>query len=98
MTKLKNLKKRKTYNNLNPEFLREGEAIRDFRYPDDCNGSNLKKAYNNMRKLYTPLINKGAKFYYQEEEQNYQNMHQMLFLQPKLLLLMNLLICVKSLK
>ena len=48
----------------NPEFLREGEAIRDFRYPDRIViGSNDKKAFNIMRKLYSPLINKGSKFF-----------------------------------
>ena len=48
----------------NPEFLREGEAIRDFRYPDRIViGSNEKKVFNIMRKLYSPLINKGAKFF-----------------------------------
>ena len=48
----------------NPEFLREGEAIRDFRYPDRIViGSNDKKTFNIMRKLYAPLINKGSKFF-----------------------------------
>ena len=48
----------------NPEFLREGEAIRDFRYPDRIViGSNDKKVFLQMRKLYLPLINKGAKFF-----------------------------------
>ncbi len=48
----------------NPEFLREGEAIRDFRYPDRIViGSNDKKVFKKMRELYLPLINKGAKFF-----------------------------------
>ena len=48
----------------NPEFLREGEAIRDFRYPDRIViGSNEKKAFNIMKKLYVPLTNKGSKFF-----------------------------------
>lgn len=48
----------------NPEFLREGEAIRDFRFPDRIViGSENKKILNIMKKLYTPLINKGAKFF-----------------------------------
>jgi UDPglucose 6-dehydrogenase len=48
----------------NPEFLREGEAIRDFRFPDriviGCNNNNVFKI---MKNLYQPLINKGAKFF-----------------------------------
>jgi len=48
----------------NPEFLREGDAIRDFRYPDRIViGSNEKKIFNSMKKLYAPLINKGANFF-----------------------------------
>ena len=48
----------------NPEFLREGEAIRDFRYPDRIIiGSNSKNEFKIMKKLYSPLINKGAKFF-----------------------------------
>jgi len=48
----------------NPEFLREGEAIRDFRFPDRIVvGSNNKKIFRTMKLLYSPLINKGAKFF-----------------------------------
>ena len=58
-------KKRKLFTVIsNPEFLREGEAIRDFRYPDRIViGANESKPFNIMKKLYTPLINKGAKFF-----------------------------------
>ncbi|MDC0977013.1 UDP-glucose/GDP-mannose dehydrogenase family protein [Pelagibacteraceae bacterium] len=48
----------------NPEFLREGEAIRDFRFPDRIIiGSNSTKSFKIMKNLYLPLINKGAKFF-----------------------------------
>ncbi len=48
----------------NPEFLREGEAIRDFRYPDRIViGSNNSRVFKTMKTLYAPLINKGAKFF-----------------------------------
>ena len=58
-------KKKKLFSVIsNPEFLREGEAIRDFRYPDRIIiGSNNKNEYNIMKKLYAPIINKGAKFF-----------------------------------
>ena len=58
-------KKRKLFSVIsNPEFLREGEAIRDFRYPDRIViGSNNKNEFKLMKKLYTPLINKGANFF-----------------------------------
>jgi len=47
----------------NPEFLREGEAIRDFIYPDRVVvGSNDAKSKNILKNLYAPLISKGAKF------------------------------------
>ena len=47
----------------NPEFLREGEAIRDFIYPDRIViGSNDKKAGRILKNLYSPLISKGASY------------------------------------
>ena len=47
----------------NPEFLREGEAIRDFVYPDRVViGTNDKKAGRILKNLYSPLISKGASF------------------------------------
>ena len=48
----------------NPEFLREGEAIRDFRFPDRIVvGVNNKKVLKKLETLYEPLIKKGAKFF-----------------------------------
>ena len=48
----------------NPEFLREGEAIRDFRFPDRIViGCNNKKIVKKMESLYMPLIKKGSVFY-----------------------------------
>jgi len=48
----------------NPEFLREGEAIRDFRFPDRIVvGSNNKKITRKLESLYEPLIKKGATFF-----------------------------------
>ena len=48
----------------NPEFLREGEAIRDFRFPDRIIvGSNSQKVIKKMESLYAPLIRKGAKYF-----------------------------------
>ena len=45
----------------NPEFLREGEAIRDFIYPDRIVvGSNDNKSQKILKNLYSPLISKGA--------------------------------------
>jgi UDPglucose 6-dehydrogenase len=47
----------------NPEFLREGEAIRDFTYPDRIIiGTNNKKSNKILKNLYSPLISKGAKY------------------------------------
>ena len=47
----------------NPEFLREGEAIRDFIYPDRIViGTSNKKSNKIIKNLYSPLISKGAKY------------------------------------
>ena len=47
----------------NPEFLREGEAIRDFTYPDRVViGTNDKRSNRILKNLYSPLISKGAKY------------------------------------
>jgi UDPglucose 6-dehydrogenase len=47
----------------NPEFLREGEAIRDFIYPDRVViGSNDLKSNKILKNLYSPLTSKGAKY------------------------------------
>jgi len=48
----------------NPEFLREGDAIRDFRFPDRIVvGSNNAKVTKKIEFLYEPLIKKGATFF-----------------------------------
>ncbi len=47
----------------NPEFLREGEAIRDFTFPDRIViGSNDKRSNRILKNLYSPLISKGAQY------------------------------------
>jgi len=47
----------------NPEFLREGEAIRDFMFPDRIIvGTDNNKANNILKNLYDPLIKKGRKY------------------------------------
>ena len=47
----------------NPEFLREGEAIRDFIYPDRIViGTEDKRTNKILKNLYSPLISKGAKY------------------------------------
>jgi UDPglucose 6-dehydrogenase len=47
----------------NPEFLREGEAIKDFKYPDRIViGANERKVIKIFNDLYRPLVNKGAAF------------------------------------
>jgi UDPglucose 6-dehydrogenase len=47
----------------NPEFLREGEAIRDFIYPDRVViGTSDVRCNKVLKNLYSPLISKGAKY------------------------------------
>ena len=47
----------------NPEFLREGEAIRDFIYPDRIViGTSDIRTNKILKNLYSPLISKGAKY------------------------------------
>ena len=48
----------------NPEFLREGEAIRDFVYPDRVVvGTNSIKANKILRSLYLPIIKKNSRYF-----------------------------------
>ena len=66
LEKLISKKKRKVLFEVvsNPEFLREGEAIRDFRFPDRIVvGSNNEKVTKKLETLYNPLIKKGAVFF-----------------------------------
>ena len=48
----------------NPEFLREGEAIRDFVYPDRVVvGTKSQKANKVMKSLYLPIIKKESRYF-----------------------------------
>ena len=62
---LKNLKKKNLVDVVsNPEFLREGEAIRDFIYPDRVViGTDSKKAIKILKSLYLPIIKKTSRFF-----------------------------------
>ena len=48
----------------NPEFLREGEAIRDFIYPDRVIiGTESKRANKILKSLYMPIIKKSSRYF-----------------------------------
>ncbi len=49
----------------NPEFLREGEAIRDFTFPDRVVvGTNSKRAIKTLKSLYLPIIKKNSRLFF----------------------------------
>jgi len=65
--KILNIKKNKNKFDVisNPEFLREGEAIRDFLYPDRVViGTSSVKANNIMKNLYLPIIKKKNRYFH----------------------------------
>ena len=61
---LSNLKKRKLVDVVsNPEFLREGDAIRDFIYPDRVViGTDSSRANKVLKSLYLPIIKKTSRY------------------------------------
>ena len=63
---LKNLYRRKLVDIVsNPEFLREGEAIRDFLYPDRVViGTKSMKANKILKSLYLPIVKKSSRYFH----------------------------------
>ena len=60
---LKNAKRKNFSVISNPEFLREGDAINDFFFPDRIViGTSDKRTNKLMHSLYAPLLSKGAKY------------------------------------
>ena len=60
---LKNTKRKNFSVISNPEFLREGDAINDFFFPDRIViGTSDKRTNKLMHSLYAPLLSKGAKY------------------------------------
>jgi len=52
----------------NPEFLREGYAVKDFMEPDRIViGTKSKKAQKVMSELYSPFVDKGSKIFFMDE-------------------------------
>ena len=52
----------------NPEFLREGYAVKDFMEPDRIViGTKSKKAQKVMAELYSPFVDKGSKIFFMDE-------------------------------
>ena len=48
----------------NPEFLREGDAIRDFIYPDRVIiGTDSSKVNKVLKSLYLPIIKKTSRYF-----------------------------------
>ncbi len=62
---LKNLYRRKLVDIVsNPEFLREGEAIRDFLNPDRVVvGTESMKANKILKSLYLPIVKKSSRYF-----------------------------------
>ena len=61
---LRNLKKKKLIDVVsNPEFLREGEAIRDFINPDRVVvGTDSRRANKILKSLYQPIVKKNSRY------------------------------------